>query len=60
MCSFHGKELELICLTDRTRLCAHCALFGSHKDHKFKTVSEAKELMAQTKLRFQGYRSRKT
>jgi hypothetical protein len=59
LCSLHGKELELVCLTDRVRLCAHCALFGSHKDHRFKTVGEASEMMQQTQLQFQGYRARK-
>jgi len=25
--------LELICVTDKKRVCAQCALFGQHKGH---------------------------
>ena len=30
-CDVHKMELEIVCLTDRTRICSHCALFSSHR-----------------------------
>ena len=41
VCKIHNKELEIICITDKEKLCPHCALFGTHKDHIFKTLNEA-------------------
>ena len=32
-CDLHKMELEIVCLTDRTRICPHCALFSSHREH---------------------------
>lgn len=59
ICQAHRKELEIICLTDRQMVCPHCALFGSHKDHQFKTVPEAQILMQQRRDQFADYRARK-
>jgi B-box zinc finger len=33
LCQEHGRPADLICLDDRQRVCAHCALFGQHKGH---------------------------
>lgn len=43
MCATHDKPLEIICLTDLKRICPHCAIFGNHKDHKFKSLREFDE-----------------
>ncbi len=40
LCELHKKPLDIICTTDRKRICPHCAIFGNHKDHKFKTLYE--------------------
>ena len=39
-CEVHKKEMEIICLSDRVRVCPHCALFGPHRDHPLRTVAE--------------------
>ncbi len=36
ICPIHLKNQEIICMIDRVKICAHCALFGNHKDHSFK------------------------
>lgn len=40
ICPAHQKSLDVICQVDRTRICSHCALFGEHKDHKFKSDAQ--------------------
>lgn len=40
MCKEHGKKLEIVCLEDRCRICANCALFGCHKNHEIKSEEE--------------------
>jgi len=40
VCPIHGKELELICMNEKTRICYKCALSRDHKDH---TLIEEKE-----------------
>ena len=39
-CSEHGHASELICLKCKTKVCPRCALFGSHKGHDVKEMSE--------------------
>ena len=58
-CTLHNKELEIICLTDRERLCPHCALFGKHKNHCFKTLLEVEEEMKERRCLFQHHLHRK-
>lgn len=40
ICPEHEKTLEIICATDLKMICPHCAIFGNHKDHCFKTLKE--------------------
>jgi len=40
-CQTHDKELELICITDRKRICYKCALVD-HKDHEVKEDKDFK------------------
>jgi len=42
----------MICLTDKTIICANCALFGDHKSHEIKLLSDYEELanMKKTQL----------
>ena len=35
-CPEHRKKLEYVCLDDRLRICANCALFGKHRGHNLK------------------------
>ncbi|CAD8187973.1 unnamed protein product [Paramecium pentaurelia] len=37
-CPQHHKQLELICIDDRCRICANCALFGIHKQHNIQNA----------------------
>jgi predicted nuclease with TOPRIM domain len=59
MCDIHKKELEIICITDRIKLCLHCALFGKHKDHKFKTIAEAENEIDLKKQEFSSFKTKK-
>ena len=38
VCPEHEKNYEIICTTDLKMICPHCAIFGHHKNHKFKTI----------------------
>lgn len=40
VCLEHNRRLELVCLDHKCRICANCALFGSHKNHDFRTEEE--------------------
>lgn len=33
-CLLHGKPADLICIDDKSIICASCALFGKHKGHE--------------------------
>lgn len=35
-CAEHRKKLEYVCLDDRIKVCANCALFGRHRGHNVK------------------------
>ena len=37
-CTEHNKKLEIVCLTDKMKICVSCALFGNHKNHEVKEV----------------------
>lgn len=36
MCREHNRKLEVVCLEHKCRICANCALFGTHKGHDIK------------------------
>lgn len=38
MCELHKVTLDIVCISDRQRICPHCALFGNHRDHRFKRL----------------------
>lgn len=35
ICVKHGKDKEIICLTDMMSVCSDCVLFGIHTEHKY-------------------------
>ena len=39
-CPEHRKKLEYVCLDDRQKICANCALFGRHKGHNVRAEEE--------------------
>lgn len=49
LCKIHNEKLTLVCLTDKIRICAECALFGDHKDHKMKRMKELRAQGLKTK-----------
>lgn len=60
LCTIHQKELEIICLTDFTKVCALCAVFGgAHKDHKLKTVDEMTKMLGSTVDEFEQLKQKK-
>ena len=40
VCKDHKKPLEFICLIDKSKVCANCALFGKHRGHDIKPIEE--------------------
>lgn len=40
-CSKHSRQLELLCIKDKVRICTDCALFGAHKKHSILTFKDA-------------------
>lgn len=40
MCKDHKKKLEYICMEDKIKICANCALVGSHRGHDVKLQEE--------------------
>ena len=41
-CKIHNNDMEFLCITDQCKVCARCALFGGHRDHNLKHISEYK------------------
>lgn len=41
VCQDHQKPKDVYCKSDEELICAHCVVFGSHKNHECLTVDEA-------------------
>ena len=39
-CPAHKRQLEYVCVEDRSRVCAECAIFGGHKGHDIRPLEE--------------------
>jgi len=51
MCPTHNRKLEIICIQDRVRICANCALFGEHKGHDVRMENDVvAEIESRTEL----------
>jgi len=48
-CASHKKENEMICIRDNTLVCSNCVIFGDHKGHDVKLVSDFEEIVNQKK-----------
>ena len=56
LCSEHQRKVEIICITDRSRICSNCALFGAHKGHDIRMENEVvSEITLRTELLMQIY-----
>jgi len=40
ICEEHGKEIEFLCISDKTRICGVCAITGPHQPHNFKLINQ--------------------
>jgi len=40
ICKEHSRKMEVVCLEDKCRICANCALFGVHRSHAIKPEDE--------------------
>ncbi|CAK69390.1 unnamed protein product (macronuclear) [Paramecium tetraurelia] len=40
-CKKHGEKMDVVCVDHRVRICAKCALFGDHADHKVVNLEDA-------------------
>jgi len=45
LCQHHQKELEFVCVQDKVKICNRCALFGEHKNHEIKPLSDLEPQM---------------
>lgn len=45
LCQDHRKELQYICIEDKTKVCHECVLFGEHAGHNVKPLSDLKPPM---------------
>ena len=48
LCPKHNRKLEIICIDDRVRVCANCALFGEHKGHEVRQEDEVIDEITRT------------
>lgn len=56
ICPEHQRKLEIICISDRSRICSNCALFGAHKGHDIRMETEVvSEITLRTELLMQIY-----
>ena len=52
LCKIHpNKNLEIICLDDKCKICTNCALFGEHKNHNIINIDDfEKEIEIKSEL----------
>jgi len=43
-CPTHNEPNKMICLTDHTLVCANCVLFGDHKGHDVRLLSDLQDV----------------
>ena len=54
----HDRSLELICVDDKIRICAQCALFGPHKGHDVRMEDEVtKEISLKVEVLIEMYQA---
>ena len=43
--------MDIVCVTDKQKICPHCALFGKHKDHCIRRLEDfQKEILEKRKV----------
>jgi len=48
-CTSHQEQNKMICLNENTLVCTNCVIFGAHKGHDVKLLSDFKDLANQKK-----------
>lgn len=57
-CKVHNRPAELICVDDKMRICAQCALFGQHKGHDVRMEEEVtKEISLKVEVIMEMYQA---
>ncbi|CDW91449.1 achain crystal structure of engineered northeast structural genomics consortium target [Stylonychia lemnae] len=57
-CPVHQRPVELICVDDKMRICAQCALFGQHKGHDVRMEEEVtKEISLKVEVIMEMYQA---
>lgn len=44
-CLVHETPLEIVCISDKTLICSHCALFGDHKHHSLAPLKQIEKII---------------
>jgi len=52
LCLKHKRQLEVLCLDDKCKICTQCALFGDHKHHEIKNEED---IFNEVKIRAEIY-----
>lgn len=53
LCPKHKVVLDIVCISDKQRICPHCALFGPHRDHRFKRLDDFERELREKRQVFQ-------
>jgi len=59
-CKVHNKKKELICLADNTLVCYDCVVFGDHKGHQMKKLSDFQDAVKSKKSELQSIENKLT
>ena len=53
ICPKHKVICDIVCISDKQRICPHCALFGPHRDHRFKRLDDFERELKEKRQVFQ-------
>jgi len=53
-CQIHKKELQYVCIQDQVKVCNECGLFGEHRSHDIKPLSDLKSEIEKKIKELQG------
>jgi hypothetical protein len=45
--------MDIVCITDKHRICPHCALFGNHREHRFKRLEDFEKEIIEKREEFE-------
>lgn len=59
LCPEHKVGMDIVCVTDKQKICPHCALFGKHKDHRIKRLDDFQKEISEKRNIFKQILDRK-